>query len=83
MFYCVAPPDREALLASDVLCALMVVNLVACEGHGLCAQTAPTVYEVDDEGYVRLLVPEITPDLESAASAGARVCPVAALTVAD
>lgn len=59
------------------------VNLTACEGHGLCAQTAPSVYEVDDEGYVRLRVTEITPELEDAAAAGARVCPVAALKVVD
>lgn len=57
------------------------IKLSACEGHGLCAQTAPQVYELDDEGYVRLLVPEITPELEAAAEAGARVCPVAALAV--
>jgi ferredoxin len=57
------------------------VNLIACEGHGLCAQTAANVYEVDDEGYVRLRVSEITPELEAAAAAGARVCPVAALKV--
>lgn len=58
------------------------VNLAACEGHGLCAQVAPNVYEVDDDGYVRLLVDEIPPELEAAAAAGARVCPVAALKVA-
>jgi len=57
------------------------VNLAACEGHGLCAQVSPGIYEVDDEGYVRMRVYEITPDLEPAAAAGARVCPVAALTV--
>lgn len=57
------------------------VKLPACEGHGLCAQTAPQIYELDEEGYVRLLVNEIPPELESAAEAGARVCPVAALTV--
>lgn len=57
------------------------IKLPACEGHGLCAQTAPGVYELDDEGYVRLVVDEITPDLEAAAEAGARVCPVAALAV--
>lgn len=57
------------------------IKLPVCEGHGLCVQTAPQVYELDDEGYVRLVVGEITPDHESAAEAGARVCPVAALAV--
>jgi len=59
------------------------VNLAACEGHGLCAQVAPDLYEVDDEGYVQLRVSEILPNIEAAAAAGARVCPVAALKVVD
>lgn len=57
------------------------VKRSACEGHGLCEQTAPQVYELDEEGYVRLRVDEIDASLEAAAAAGARVCPVAALRV--
>ena len=57
------------------------INRPACEGHALCVQTAPRVYELDDEGYVRLRVPTITPDLQAEAESGARVCPVTALTV--
>lgn len=57
------------------------INLAACEGHGLCAQVAPGLYEVDDEGYVQLRMSKIPLELEAAAAAGARVCPVAALTV--
>lgn len=60
---------------------MIEINRPACEGHALCVQTAPRVYELDDEGYVRVRVPEISPDLESQAEAGARVCPVAALAV--
>jgi ferredoxin len=50
-----------------------------CEGHGLCAQTAPEIFELDEEGYVRLRVDAIQPSQEAMAEAGARVCPVAAL----
>ncbi len=57
------------------------INLSACEGHGLCQQAAPEVYELDEEGYVRLRHDEIDEALSAAAEAGARVCPVAALTV--
>lgn len=57
------------------------IDMAACEGHGLCQQVAPDVYELDDEGYVHLRVEQITPELEAAAAAGARVCPVAALKV--
>ncbi|WP_185443748.1 ferredoxin [Kribbella qitaiheensis] len=59
------------------------VRRSACEGHGLCEQTAPEVYELDDEDYVRLRVSEIPESLQVAAAAGARVCPVAALRVRD
>lgn len=57
------------------------VNEAACEGHGLCEQVAPEVYELDEDGVVRLREPEIASELEAKAEAGARVCPVAALTV--
>lgn len=60
------------------------VDLNKCEGHGLCVQVAPDVYGLDDEGYVFLKVQQpIPPELEDAAAAGARVCPVAALKVAQ
>jgi ferredoxin len=52
-----------------------------CEGHGLCADTAPEVYELDDDAIVVLTYEVIPPELERKAEAGARVCPVAALRV--
>lgn len=57
------------------------INRAACEGHGLCEQTAPEIYALDGEGYVYVRVPEIAPALQPSAEAGARVCPVAALQV--
>lgn len=53
----------------------------ACEGHGLCEQVAPAVYQLDDEGIVVLVHDEIDESQQAAAEAGARVCPVAALHV--
>lgn len=52
-----------------------------CEGHGLCEQTAPEIYRLDDEGELDLLIDDIPPALRARAEAGARVCPVAALRV--
>jgi ferredoxin len=52
-----------------------------CEGHGLCADVAPEVYELDDEAIVVLLHETVPPELERKAEGGARVCPVAALRV--
>ncbi|QNK80739.1 ferredoxin [Nakamurella sp. PAMC28650] len=50
-----------------------------CEGHGLCADVAPEVYELDDDTVVMLRHRQLPPELERKAEAGARVCPVAAL----
>jgi ferredoxin len=52
-----------------------------CEGHGLCADVAPEVYELDDDAIVVLLHETVPGELERKAEAGARVCPVAALRV--
>ena len=50
-----------------------------CEGHGLCADVAPEVYDLDDDAVVVVRQPEVPPELERKAEAGARACPVAAL----
>lgn len=52
-----------------------------CEGHGTCEQVAPAVYRLDEEGELDILVDPVPEELEKAAEAGARVCPVAALRV--
>ena len=53
-----------------------------CEGHGLCADVAPEVFELDDDAVVVVLHEQVPPALQRKAEAGARVCPVAALRVA-
>jgi ferredoxin len=57
------------------------LDRIRCEGHGICAEIAPSVYQLDDEG--ELVYPfedkEIPEELQEAALAGAAVCPVAAL----
>lgn len=52
-----------------------------CEGHGQCNAVAPEVYDLDDGGYCLIRNPEVTPDLEPQAEAGAQACPVQAITV--
>jgi ferredoxin len=52
-----------------------------CEGHGLCADVAPDVYELDDDAVVVARYQTVPAELERKAEAGARVCPVAALRV--
>lgn len=60
--------------------AEVVINLSTCEGHGLCEATAPDVYGLDEEGQAVLKQP-VDDSLLAAAEAGARVCPVAAISI--
>jgi ferredoxin len=59
----------------------IVADRERCEGHGLCADTAPDVYDLDEDAIVVLLHEDVPPELERKAEAGARVCPVAALRI--
>ncbi len=59
----------------------IVVDFDRCEGHGLCEQTAPAVFRLDDEGDLHLTHEEVAPEHESTVAAAVRVCPVAALKV--
>jgi ferredoxin len=59
----------------------VVADRERCEGHGLCADTAPEVYALDDDAIVVLVHEIVPPQLERKAEGGARVCPVAALRV--
>jgi ferredoxin len=54
-----------------------------CEGYGLCGEAGPRVYRLpeSDGEDVELLVTDVPPELEREASAGARVCPVAAILI--
>jgi ferredoxin len=52
-----------------------------CEGHGMCMDTAPEVYDLDDGAVVVVRQERVPAGLERKAEAGARACPVAALRV--
>lgn len=54
-----------------------------CEGHGLCQDTAPDIFELNDDGVAVVLHHPIPPALTRQAEAGVRVCPVAALRIAE
>jgi ferredoxin len=61
----------------------LAVDLRRCEGHGLCAQAAPDLFQINDDGDMVVLIDgELVPaDQETAAADAARVCPVGALSV--
>jgi ferredoxin len=52
-----------------------------CEGHGLCEDRAPAVFQLDEDGELhhQFEGAELPAGLEAAAEAAVGVCPVAAL----
>lgn len=54
-----------------------------CEGYGVCAEVAPDLLHLDDEGELVVDVGELAPEQADGAASAARVCPVAALSVRD
>jgi len=59
----------------------IVVDADRCEGHGLCQQTAPDVFRLDEDGITHPLYDEPPEHLISVAEAAVRMCPVAALRI--
>ncbi len=57
----------------------IIVDETRCEGYGFCAEAAPHLLELDDEGELTVLSEEVSPDEAANAEAAVRVCPVAAL----
>lgn len=55
----------------------------ACQGYANCVVGAPDVYDIDDDGVVVVLKPEITEDERPRIEEAARSCPVSALTIED
>jgi ferredoxin len=54
-----------------------------CEGHGVCRRFAPTVYQLDDEGYLDLHLVEVGPELAADARFGAIACPALVITIEE
>jgi ferredoxin len=59
------------------------VDYVRCEGHGLCEDQAPAVFELDDAGDLqyRFAGQDVPAEFSASAARGAAACPVAALKV--
>jgi ferredoxin len=61
----------------------IVIDHALCSGHGRCASVAPSVYQLDDQGFCAIDEADIAPDDEAAAISGANNCPERAITVTD
>ncbi|MEZ5143304.1 MAG: ferredoxin [Acidimicrobiales bacterium] len=59
------------------------VHRALCEAHGVCRRFAPSVYHLDDEGYLDLHLLEVPPELERDARFGATACPAMAISLLD
>ena len=59
----------------------IIADYDRCEGHGLCADQAPDVFDLDDEGDLvhHFEDQDVPTSLEAAAVRAVDSCPVAAL----
>jgi len=59
------------------------VDRTKCSGIGLCEMTAPTVYEVGDDGQSHVLKEAPSADEMPAVEEAIANCPTGALSIAD
>lgn len=59
----------------------IVVDRQKCTGLGICESIAPDVFEIDDDGSLRLLTDEIGDDGLAAVEEAVRSCPTTALAL--
>ncbi|WP_341721237.1 ferredoxin [Micromonospora sp. FIMYZ51] len=61
----------------------VVVEVDRCESNGVCAALAPSLFALDDEEQLHVLVSRPEPSQWAAAEAAARSCPKAAISLID
>ncbi len=59
----------------------VVVDFDVCASTGGCAQIAPEVFEVRNDGYLYILQEEVPEHLHAAVTEAAEMCPTAAITL--
>ena len=59
--------------------ATMIVDRIACDGYGICAELLPERIDLDDWGYPIISSEPIGPNLLDHARRAAEMCPVLAL----
>jgi ferredoxin len=61
----------------------VVVDLTVCDLHGLCVDTAPEVFEIADDGALRVLMDTPPETLRAKVEKAVRECPTGAITIED
>ncbi|MBB1253259.1 ferredoxin [Streptomyces sp. OF3] len=84
-----APPEVKALPSASSPKALpgretepaekLLVDWTLCQGHGLCADAAPGVIRLGEDGYPQRAVSAVPPELRTEALRAVRRCPALAL----
>lgn len=60
---------------------ILKVNMIACAGHGVCAELLPELIELDPWGFPIVRRAELDGDLLDHARRAVAACPVLALTL--
>lgn len=55
------------------------VDLDVCQGYGVCAQVAPTVFDLDDDGQALVIRSQVDVEDIAAAREAETSCPVRAI----
>ena len=61
----------------------LVVDRIACAGHGACAELLPELIELDEWGYPIVAAGPVPPRLVGHARRAAAACPALALRLRD
>jgi ferredoxin len=59
----------------------VVVDLTICDLHGLCVDAAPEVFEIGDDGNLKVLDATPPETLREKVQKAARECPTGAITI--
>lgn len=61
----------------------VLVDRRKCQGYGNCVIAEPRVFDLDDDGFVQLLIEEPPEDLRAQVGHAVRDCPARALNLGD
>ena len=61
----------------------VVVDYTKCVGHGMCESFSPELFEVTDQGEVKILEDPVPDGMEADVETAVASCPVQALSSTD
>jgi len=61
----------------------VLVDLNVCDLHGVCVEAAPEVFEMGDDGVLRILIETPGEGLRGKVDAAVRECPTGAISIKE